>query len=136
MKRILLVALLIAAPALADNPGTPRVQGVPNAFPVSTRSVPTSTTNSSSVISVTTAATAVIAAFATRVGGQIQNQSTSAVFCGFTSGVTTSAYAFILKAATGAADGTGGPANLQPGYTGAIWCIVASGTATVSESDF
>ena len=87
-------------------------------------------------VTVTTTATQVIATGA-RNGGQIQNQSTSVMFCSDNNTVnTTTTYAFTLKACTTTADGTGGIATLTPGYFGDIWCIVAAGTGAASESEY
>ena len=59
--------------------------------------------------------TTALAANAARVGFQIQNQGTNQLYVYFGSGASTSKYHFILKAATGAADGTGGSVSMFNG---------------------
>lgn len=53
-------------------------------------------------------ATTALVANSNREFFQIQNQGTNALFVYFGTGASTSVYHFILKASTGAADGTGG----------------------------
>lgn len=52
--------------------------------------------------------TTALAANSAREFFQIQNQGTNKLYVYFGSGASTSVYHFILKGATGAADGTGG----------------------------
>lgn len=52
--------------------------------------------------------TTALAANSAREYFQIQNQGTNTIFVYFGTGASSSVYHFILKAATGAADGTGG----------------------------
>lgn len=68
-----------------------------------------------------TAATA-LAVNSARVGFQIQNQGTNPLFIYLGSGASSTVYHFILKASTGAADGTGGSYGMLGGdvYRGLI----------------
>lgn len=59
-------------------------------------------------------ATTALAANALRVGFQIQNQGTNPLFVYFGSSADSSSkYHFVLKAATGAADGSGGSFSMM-----------------------
>ncbi len=67
-----------------------------------------------------TSTTALVANTA-RTYFQIQNQGTNQLYVYFGTGASTSVYHFILKGATGAADGTGGSyASAQITYRGLI----------------
>lgn len=57
-----------------------------------------------------------------RLGFSIQNLGTNALFVRFGAGATTSLFHVVLKAATGADDGTGGSVAMEAGvvYTGVI----------------
>ncbi len=66
--------------------------------------------------------TTALPANAARTGFQIQNQGTNQIYVYFGTGASTSIYHFILKAATGAADGTGGSFAMMDGnvYRGIV----------------
>lgn len=66
--------------------------------------------------------TTVSAANSARTGFQIQNEGTNPLFVYFGASASTSVYSFILKAGTGAADGTGGSFAMMDGniYRGLI----------------
>lgn len=77
------------------------------------------------------AATALLANSA-REFFQIQNQDSNPLFVYFGSGATTSKYHFVLKAGTGAADGTGGSYSSQAVVYRGIITVASSGTASYS----
>lgn len=78
------------------------------------------------------AATA-LAANTKRTFFQIQNQdNVGPLFVYFGSGATTSKYHFILKACTGAADGTGGSFSSSSVVYRGIVTVASSGTASYS----
>lgn len=58
-------------------------------------------------------ATTALAANTARNFFQIQNQGTNQIYVYFGSGASSTVYHFILKASTGAADGTGGSFSTQ-----------------------
>ncbi len=95
----------------------------------------TSIINSSSGGAVATATA--LAAFPDRMGYSIQNQATAALFVKFGAGASTTVYDLVLKACTGAADGSGGAIFVSgpATYTGII-TIAASGTASYSATDW
>jgi hypothetical protein len=66
--------------------------------------------------------TTALAANSAREYFQIQNQGTNKLYVYFGAGASTSVYNFILKGATGAADGTGGSYSSQS----AVWRGVVS----------
>ena len=86
----------------------------------------------SSVVSVGTSATQVVAAGAGQ-SAALQNVGTAVIFCGFSSAVTTAANYFVaLKAGAGAADGSGGSVAFKLGYGVPVHCIVAAATQNVA----
>lgn len=66
---------------------------------------------------------------------QIQNQDTSALFIYFGSGATTSKYHFVLKASTGAADGTGGSFSSQSVVYRGVITVASAGTPSYSITE-
>lgn len=70
-----------------------------------------------------------------RVGLMIQNQGTNPLFVYFGAGASSSVYNFILKASTGAADGTGGSFSMTAGvvYRGVITIAGTSPSYSVLE---
>jgi hypothetical protein len=81
-----------------------------------------------------TSTTALVANSA-RTGLQLQNQGTNPLFVFFGSGASTSVYNFILKACTGAADGTGGSFSMMDGniYRGIITIAGTSPSYSIIE---
>ena len=79
-------------------------------------------------VSVGSTATQVAPARITRTQVAVTNPSATAVFCGPTSAVTVSTGFELLGTATV-------PAVRWLPYTGALWCIVASATQTVTVDD-
>ena len=73
-----------------------------------------------------TAATA-LAANSARTGFQIQNVGTNPLFVLLGSGASSTVYHFILKASTGAADGTGGSFAMMDGN---VWRGIVTVGAT------
>ena len=82
-------------------------------------------TFSTNQVSVTTSATQIVAA-ATRIGVSVTNTGTTAVYCGPTSGVTTSNGDFI--------PGTAGASAFYTVNT-SVYCIVGAGSQTVSYAE-
>lgn len=84
---------------------------------------PTSNVNTPTV----QVSTAVLAANANRQGWKIQNQDNAKLYICLGGTASATVYHYILKAATGAADGTGGEFTQMDGvvYTGAITCFSA-----------
>lgn len=64
-----------------------------------------------------------------RTGFQIQNVDTGALFVKFGPSASTTSYSFVLKAGTGAADGSGGSFSMMSGnvYRGII-TVASAGT--------
>lgn len=91
-------------------------------------------TQSSNTPSVQSAATA-LAANTARIGWSIQNQGTNVLYVLLGSGASTSVYHFTLKAAAGAADGSGGSIAQTAGvvYDGIITVAGTSPSYTVLE---
>lgn len=77
-------------------------------------------------VSVGTSATLVAASRSGRQFVSIENTGTTAAYCGQTSGVTTST-GHLLPGQIGA--------SINLAYSGDVYCIVASGTATVSKAE-
>lgn len=79
--------------------------------------------------------TTALPANSARTGFQIQNQGTNPLFVYFASGASSSVYNFVLKAATGAADGTGGSISMMDGvvYRGIVTVAGTSPSYSVLE---
>lgn len=92
------------------------------------------TTQAANTPSVQTGTTA-LAANSARLAFTIQNVGTNALFVLLGSGATTSVYHVVLKAGTGAADGTGGVLSMEAGivYNGIITVAGTSPSYVVTE---
>lgn len=92
------------------------------------------TTQAANTPSVLTSATA-LAVNPARIGWQIQNQGTNALFVLLGSGATTSVYHFVLKASTGAADGSGASFAQMAGavYNGIVTIAGTNPSYTILE---
>ena len=125
MKRLALFCLLVSFPLLADNVGTPRVQGVPHGYVVTTTSATTATATAPTGGSLTAAtATLVYAGSNTVCQISVSNLDAAiAMNCGQTNAVSATVG---LKVAAGATYTT------MRGYGGAIYCFPASGTPAYS----
>lgn len=79
--------------------------------------------------------TTALALNSARVGFQIQNQGTNPLFVYFGTGAATNKYHFILKASTGAADGSGGSYAMLGGdvYRGLITVAGTSPSYSILE---
>lgn len=115
--------------AAADAAGDSTVIGQLKAIAagVASDAVP-STTLTSSQVTVAATATSLLASNTARVGALIVNNGTVSVFLGQTSGVTTSNGLELPAKAALSID--------SPLYTGALYGIVASGTAAVTIAEF
>ena len=80
-------------------------------------------------------ATTALAANSARVGFQIQNQGTNQLYVYFGTGASSTIYHFILKASTGAADGTGGSFAMFSGdvYRGVVTIAGTSPSYSILE---
>lgn len=94
-------------------------------------------TDLDTVISVSTTPTLVATTNSARHAISLQNLSTAVVFCGKAATITSAPanLTAALKAGTAANDGTGGTLGLT-NYGGAIYCIVAAGTANVAVGSY
>lgn len=91
-------------------------------------------TSQANIPTVATSTTA-LASNPQRIGWSIQNQGTNPLFVLLGSGATTSVYHVVLKASTGAADGSGGIFTQPVGtvYTGIVTIAGTSPSYTVLE---
>ncbi len=96
--------------------------------------MPIRQTQNSNTPTVATDATAA-AANSARIGFRIQNQGTNKLYVLFGTGASTSVYHVILKASTGAADGTGGEFVMMGPtvYTGIVTVAGTNPSYTVLE---
>lgn len=92
---------------------------------------PTQASNTPSIASATTA----LAANAARIGFSIQNLGTNTLFVLLGTGASTTVFHQVLKASTGADDGSGGVFSMTNGtvYTGVISIAGTSPRYTVLE---
>lgn len=98
---------------------------------------PTSTNGSDEVVSVQTTVTTLIAANPNRRRVTVQNLSTEPVFISKQNTVTSAPakVAAVLSPCRADGDGTGGAVTFE-GWSGALYGIIAMGTANVCVSDF
>jgi hypothetical protein len=95
-------------------------------------SVATVAESAGAKVTITNSATSVLSANASRKSFKICNVSTVRIFCGLSASVSTSAYADVLEAASGADRGDG-QCVAYTGWGGVYSCITASGSGAVTK---